>query len=158
MSLPSGRGLGTFYHLLGRGRWRAEGWFHARWPGLVARPLIPALHVRGCSAHGETGIRAWVSPHRRMRHAVFFHTAGLSHSFIALPFSSVISPPCIDLHHPLMTWKILISWVPPGRYASGPYKCHLLQSLTEPWGVGGDIPVLCEQMETQRGGGTAPNT
>lgn len=80
-------------------------------------------------------------------------TAGLSHSFIAFPFTSVISPPRIDLHHPLMTWKILMSWVPTGRRALGPYKCHLLQSSQERWGVGGDVPVFCEQMETQRGGG-----
>lgn len=148
MSTPSSRGLGTFCPLPRQGRWRAEGSFPARWPGLVTRALIPVRRVSGCSAHSETGIRA------RFHHAGgCVRTAGLSHSFIAFPFSSVISPPRIDLHHPLMTWKILMSWVPTGRRALGPYKCHLLQSSQERWGVGGDVPVFCEQMETQRGGG-----
>lgn len=70
----------------------------------------------------KTGISARAFPHGRPSR--WFSLC--SHSFFTLPFSSVISPPCFDLRHPLMTRKVLVSWVPTVCCALVPNKGHLI--------------------------------
>lgn len=69
-------------------------------------------------------VSAWVSPHTSV-FRVIFHTLSLSHSFFTPPCSSVLPPPCFELHHPLMT-RSLVSWAPPVCRAPGPCRGHLV--------------------------------
>lgn len=101
--------------------WRGEGRlsFQLRWCGPPRPP------IRGSpAAHRDEGVSAWVSPHTGVFRVVF-HTLSLSHSFFTPPFSSVIPPPCFELHHPLMT-RSLVSWAPPVCWAPGRFRGHLI--------------------------------
>ena len=85
--------------------------------------VLQAFHIRGFSAaHRDEGASAWASPHRIVAGCV---SRVESHSFFAPPLSPVVSPPCFELHHPLMTGS-RVSWAPPVCWASGPYRGHLI--------------------------------
>lgn len=82
----------------------------------------------------KTETPAWVSPRTRMFQAVV-RSVGLSHSFFALPFSPVISPPCTDLHQSLFCGHLL------GAVLWGPAQIVLLSVRKSPgeWEV---MPLL----------------